>query len=262
MSQAINIPIHFNFIRTPCTWEIRSVTLSGSRTGARSKSLRMLFPKVDFRRGDLMQKPHFLNGWECRLEFFKLGQNEDALVDFLSRVGVWQEGRVGAHAPYVFVPPFVYHASEEIIQLCREGQPPPVPVEAMWEFRKSLGDFLVNRKRFIKTRTPARPQPRTGFEALFPPGDLTKFDLSFVLEEHPEGVVTVTDARHMLLTTVYVDVIRGLGFKYCRRHDCKAPFALTNNHEKFYCSQHCAHLENVRKKRREAREAKRKVAGH
>jgi hypothetical protein len=89
-----------------------------------------------------------------------------------------------------------------------------------------------------------------------------KFDLSFELEKNPEGVVAVMEARQMLLTTVYVDVVRGLGFKYCRRSDCKAPFAVTNNHEKFYCSQPCAHLENVRKKRREAREAKRKLLSH
>ena len=87
-------------------------------------------------------------------------------------------------------------------------------------------------------------------EALMP---VDKFDLSFELEKNPEGVVTVTDACHMLLTTVYADIVRGLRFKYCRRGDCKAPFAVTNNHKKFYCSQACAHLANVRKKRREAK---------
>lgn len=262
MSQAINIPIHFKFVRTPCKWEVRTERLSGTEIGARSESLRILFPKVDLRRGDLLGQPHFLDGWECRDEFFKLPQNEDALLEFLSRVGVWHPGRVGAYVPAIFSPvaPFLYTASEEIIRLCRKGQPPPISVETMWHFRKSLGDFLVNRESFIKTRAPARPQPRNTFEVLFPSGDLTTFDLSFVLEGHPEGVVTATNARQMLLTTVYVDVVRGLGFKYCRRHDCKAPFALTNNHEKFYCSQPCAHLENVRKKRREARESKRPLA--
>lgn len=243
MSQAINIPIRFQFTRTPCVWEIRSVAR------APNGHTRTLFAKIDPRRSDIIEKPQPLDGWQCRDEFFKLPQNENSLLGFLSKVGVWHSWSV---------PPFI-HWPKEMMQHCRDGHPPPISVEAVWNWRKSLGEFLVNRKRFIETHAPARPRTRTAYEVLFPgmaPGtghDSNKFDLSFELEKTPAGVIAVMEARHMLLTTVYVDVIRGLGFKYCRRHDCKAPFALTNNHEKFYCSQRCAHLENVRKKRREAR---------
>jgi hypothetical protein len=261
MSQLINIPIRFQFLRTPCVWEIRTVTLDAFAEGAGREPLRMLFAKIDPRRPDLTEKPQLLDGWELRDEFFRLPQNENSLLGFLSKVGVWKAGRVGAHLPYVYTPvaPFIYKASKEMMQHCQEGQPPPVSVEGMWDFGKSLRESLKNRKRFIETRAPARPRPRTGLEALFP---VDKFDLSFELEKNPEGVVTVPDARHMLLTTVYADIVRGLRFKYCRRGDCKAPFAVTNNHKKFYCSQACAHLENVRKQRREAREAKRKLHCH
>jgi hypothetical protein len=253
MSQAIKIPIRFQFLRTPCLWEIRTVTLDTSAEGFGPQNVRMLFAKIDPRRPDLGEKPQFLDAWESRREFFKLPQSENALLGFLSKVGVWRAGRPGAVVPCVFlmVSPFIYKPSKEIKQHCHEGHPPPISVEEMWVFRKSLGRSLKNRKSFIAVHAPAR-WPRTAMEALMP---LDKFDLSFQLEKNPEGVVTVTDACQMLLTTVYADIVRGLRFKYCRRGDCKAPFALTNKHKKVYCSQACAHLENVRKKRREAREA-------
>jgi len=218
----------------------------------------MLFAKTATGRRDIIEKPQLLDGWQCRREFFKLPQTENSLLGFLSKVGVWH---------WWTVPPFV-HWPVEMMQHIRAGHPPPVSVQAMWGWRESLGEFLVNRKGFVEKHAPARPQARTAYEILFPGmgrgtgHESNKFDLSFELEKNPEGVVAVMEARQMLLTTVYVDVVRGLGFKYCRRSDCKAPFAVTNNHEKFYCSQPCAHLENVRKKRREAREAKRKLLSH
>jgi hypothetical protein len=213
----------------------------------------MLFAKGDPRRPDLVQKPQLLDGWERRDEFFKLPQDDNSLLGFLSKVGVWHSGRVGAVVPYVFIPvaPFIYKASKEMMQHCQEGHPPPVSVDAMWDFRKSLRQSLKNRKKFIETRAPAW-RPRNGLEAMLP---VDKFDLSFELEKSPEGVVTVMDARHMLLTTVYVDVVRGLRFKYCQRSDCGAPFAVESEHERKFCTQYCGHLESIRKKRREAREA-------
>jgi hypothetical protein len=211
----------------------------------------MLFAKTDPRRPDLIEKPQLLDGWESRREFFKLPQNENALLGFLSKVGVWQTGRVGTEMPYVFVPvaPFIYRTSKEMMQNCKEGQPPPVSVEAMWAFRESLGESLKNRKRFIETRAFAR-RPKSGLEALFPVGD--KFDFSFELEKNPEGVVTVTDARQMLLTTVYADIVRGLKFKYCE--SCGIPFHIGSRPEKRFCEHNCAKREGMRKLRREARE--------
>jgi hypothetical protein len=259
VSHAINIPIRFQFVRTPCVWEIRTVTLDAFEEGAEPQTLRMLFAKIDPRRRHLGEKPQLLDAWESRREFFKLPQTENALLGFLSKVGVWEGGR--AVVPCVFTPviPFIFRTPKEITQHCREGHPRPLSFVEIWVFRESLGRYLKNRKSFIETFAPARPRPRTTIEALYP---ADKFVLSFELEKNPQGVVTVTDACHMLMATVYADIVRGLRFEYCRRGDCKAPFAITNNHEKFYCTQACAHLENVRKKRREAREAKRKLHGH
>jgi hypothetical protein len=246
MAQPINIPVHFQFLRTPCVWEIRTVMRRWA-VGEPRVPVRMLFPTTDIRE-DYRGKPQLLDGWNCRDEFFKLPQNEESLLGFLSKVGVWYPGSVTSG-----------HWSKEVMRHCLEGHPLPLPVDGVWGWRKSLGESLVNRKKFIENHAPALQQAQTLAEALHRGSRSNKFSLSLEMEKSPEGVVTVTNAHHMLLTTVYVDIVRGLGFKYCRRSDCKAPFAVTNNHEKFYCSQPCAHLENVRKKRREAREVKRSI---
>jgi hypothetical protein len=246
----INIPIRFQFSRTPCVWEIRTVV------GARHEPERMLFAKIDLRRSDIIEKPQLLDGWECRRDFFRLPQNENSLLGFLSKVGVWHSWNV---------PPFV-HWPEEMMEHCRAGHPPPLSVDGMWVWRESLGESLVNRKKFIETHAPARPRARTAYEILFPgkfPGtghESNKFDLSFELEKHPEGVVAVMEARQMLLTTVYVDIVRGLGFKYCQ--SCGTPFHVGSRPEKRFCEHNCAKREGMRKLRREALKAKRKLRGH
>jgi hypothetical protein len=245
MSQAINIPIRFQFFRTPCVWEIRTVTRRFA-VGVRPESVRMIFPK----RVLPGRETQLLNGWECRDEFFKLPQTENALLGFLTKVGVWTAKRY-----------YTADWSKEVKRHFREGHPLPIPVSGLWAWRETLRKAMVNKKGFTEDLA---PPPRTLLEAQIQlsASPSNQFTLCFDLSSHSEGVVTVTNAHHMLLTTVYVDTIRGQRFKYCRRNDCKAPFALTSNHEKFYCSQACAHLENVRKQRREAREAKRKLQSH
>lgn len=240
MAQPINIPIRFQFLRTPCVWEIRTVMRRGIVVGARHEPVRMLFAKIDPRR--FSEKPQLLDGWQCRDEFFRLPQTENSLLGFLSKVGVFNSPGIA-----------LGQWSKEVRQHFRDKHPLPLPVDEMWGWRKTLKESLVKRKRFIAQNAPAWPRTRTLTEALYRGSRSNKFLLSFELEKNPEGVVTITDARHMLLTTVYVDIVRGLGFKYCQRPDCGAPFAVTNNHEKLYCEQYCGHLENLRKKRQEAK---------
>jgi hypothetical protein len=240
MSQTINIPIRFQFFRTPCVWEIRTVTRRFA-VGVRSESVRMLFPK----RMLPGREPQLLDGWERRDEFFRLPQTENALLGFLTEVGVWTAKR-----------DYTEDWSKEVKRHIQEGHPLPIPVNGLWAWRETLRKVMVNKKGFTEDLA---PPPRTLLEAQMrlSASPSNQFTMCLDLSSHSEGVITVTNAHHMLLTTVYVDIVRGLGFKYCRRSDCKALVPITNNHEKFYCSQPCAHLDNVRKKRREAREATR-----
>jgi hypothetical protein len=199
--------------------------------------VRMLFPTNA--NEDYQGKPVLLQGWECRDEFFKLPQNENSLLAFLAKVGVWSSIRA----------PTTGHWSKEVMRHARDKRGPlPIQVDEIWNWRKMLGDALVKRRGFIKEQAPART-PRTLADALWGVPRSNKFSLSFELEGNPKGIATVKDAHHMLLTTVYVDIVRGLGFKYCQRSDCGAPFPVTSKHKRKFCTHECGHLETVRRKR-------------
>lgn len=233
----INIPIRFQFFRSPCVWEIRTVTRRFA-VGVRPESVRMLFPK----RVLPGREPQLLDGWKERDEFFKLPQTENALLGFLTKVGVWTKERS-----------YTADWSKEVKRHFREGHPLPIPVNGLWAWREILRKTLVNKKGFVEGLA---PPPRNIIDAQLrvsaSPSNL--FALCFDLRKHSEGVVTVTDAHHMLLTTVYVDIIRGLGFRYCQ--SCEAPFHIGSRPEKKFCEHNCAKREGMRKMRRLARQAK------
>jgi hypothetical protein len=76
-----------------------------------------------------------------------------------------------------------------------------------------------------------------------------EFPLSFELAGFPAGVVTVTDAYHLLLATVFVDAAQRIRFKICQRKDCGKPFPLENKHKKKFCCWYCGHITTVRRNR-------------
>jgi hypothetical protein len=58
--------------------------------------------------------------------------------------------------------------------------------------------------------------------------------------------------RDAILTTITFDKFRGIKFANCARPDCpNPPYEITSKHGRMYCSQYCAHLESVRRKRKE-----------
>lgn len=229
MAHTLNIPIRFRFIRVPVVWDIRSVKAQRNH-----KERQLAFPKL-LEEG----KPAELNGWSCRDEFFKIPIGDDTkLLNFLTNVGVFSNLEI------------LGHWSDEVAEHCRSGHPVPIDLRGLWKFREGLRHSLMNREAF----------KRDSADMDFP--------LSFELGSVASGLVTTTDAYHMLLATVFADVTRGIRFKTCKREDCQTPFPLTSKHVKTFCSQYCGHLVSQRKiraaKQRKRRNAKtREVsAGH
>lgn len=68
--------------------------------------------------------------------------------------------------------------------------------------------------------------------------------------------IGVYDTRTALYLTLWIQKLKSAKFRYCKRFDCpdhgpgKRPFSVTRP-DKYYCSQYCAHLESLRKKRAE-----------
>lgn len=210
-----NIPISFRFLKMPVTWEMGTSQKTG--TFLRGQQIVQPLDKVKLSK---------LDGWECRDEFFGLPENDVArLAAFLDKVGVWSSD------------------PERM-----ERYPLHAHVDDVWRFRAELRDALLDQKHFIASVTPKVPNPKTELD-LMQPHPANRFLLRFELSEVAAGVVTITNARHMLFATVMADIASGIRFKTCKRKDCGKPFPLESEHKRKFCSQYCGHLVSQRQKR-------------
>ena len=186
-----------------------------------------------------------------REKFFGLPENDlDKLAAFLNEVGAWpSSGDPSQSTP-------------------GHGMKFPVIVQPsdVWAFRDDLKDALLdkNRKWFKQSVTPVSSKPKTWFD-LYSNHQANDFHLHFELSNVVAGVVTLTNARHMLFATLLADVARGIRFKLCARKGCRQPFPITSEHVKKYHSPECGHLALVQKQRekekKKRRAGKRRSAG-
>ncbi len=191
-----------------------------------------------------------LHGWNCRDEFLGIpeGDNEK-LLKFLLTVGVWDHMK-GMRLES--------HWSEEVMEHYRLGHPVPIAVSDLWRFREAIKRALLNKQDFKETYAPPLPRPETGLELKMQP-DIV-FPLRFELTRVASGVVTISEARYMLLATVFTDISRGIRFKVCKRKDCdrQQVFPIQSKHKRDFCCMYCGHLVSLRRKR--AKEGARKQA--
>ncbi len=239
MAHRLSIPIRFEFLRTPAIWELRTVE------GDRHHSAQLFaFSRVLSDDSLDAFKLTELDGWKRRDEFFEITDGNDAkLLKFLAKVGVWSNMEISGHW------------SQEVMRHCREGHPVPISVQGLWRFREGLKWALLNKREFRERDAPRLSRPETGLQLVQRSG--IEFPLRFELESVASGLVTITDAYHMLLATVFADVARGIRFKTCKRRDCLRPFAIESKHVRIFCSQYCGHLVSQRKKRQKEQMEKR-----
>ena len=224
------IPIRFTFMRLPVAWSADTTAKAGPVVSGRLQRWKTSPDEVR-----LVE----LDGWHLRDEFFGLPENDiEALTRFLNKVGVW--------------------SSETGASLDWSRYPLHVHPHDVWRFREELKDALLYPKAFASSVTPRLTKARTLLD-LMTPHPANNFPLSFELTDVAAGAVTLTNARHMLFATVLADVARGIRFKTCKRKDCRKPFPIESEHKREYCGQYCGHLQSVRRKRREARAAKKKA---
>jgi hypothetical protein len=243
MARILEIPIRFEFLKVPVKWELRTV-----RLGSSGPSVPMFCGQPAFAHETKLSK---LDAWDCRSELFRLREGDtEGLGRFLEKVGVYVHDEVPGFAP-----------REELW----------VYPEEVWDFRETLKSGLLPayRRNVTAQLAPKLPIPSTILEATLrqhvvtlgePPNAMTflqgapriEFPLHFELADVAAGVITMTNARKMLLMSVFVDIVRGLRFKVCKRTDCNKQqiFPLESGHKREFCSQYCGHLWNLRRKRR------------
>lgn len=238
MAQHLDIPIRFRFMKIPAMWEIRTVK---GKPNHREK--QFAFSKLLTDGSFEMLKLSELDGWECRDEFFGIPEGDNGkLLKFLTNVGVFSNLEL------------LGHWSEEVTQHCRDGHPVPLDLRGLWKLRDGLRHALIDKNNFKQDCAAHLPRAATAIEMVRQSG--IEFPLRFELESVASGVVTTTDAYHMLLATVFADVARGIRFKTCNREDCQRPFPITSEHARKFCSQYCGHLVSQRKKRAAAQRKK------
>lgn len=83
----------------------------------------------------------------------------------------------------------------------------------------------------------------------------------------PRITLTAHTSMDAIWLSIFLDKAAHIRFAFCQRHDCpkhrtgRVPFELTSFHRRQYCSQYCAHLENIRKLRRAAQRSTKRETG-
>jgi hypothetical protein len=215
----IEIPIRLIFQRIPIAWEIRTV-----RGDTHHKARDYAFPTLLADTG----RAKNLDAWDCRDDFFSLREMDNkALHAFLTKVGLFlrQDGDL------------LGHWSGEVVEHYRNERLTPLSVDGFWKFQQSLKRGLTNIDRFKKTYAPLFTDEEDGLE----------FPLRLELTKVAQGVLTLNDAYHALLVSIFFDIASGLRFRICALPECGRPFPLGSRPEKSYCTQYHAHLASKRR---------------
>jgi hypothetical protein len=66
----------------------------------------------------------------------------------------------------------------------------------------------------------------------------------------PYMAFRVTECKHAIEATITIDLLNKVPFGICARPDCRMPFVIKSKHSRQYCRTYCAHIVNVRERRR------------
>jgi hypothetical protein len=234
------LPIRFRFFKFPVVWD--AVT---EKTG-NGQTVRSVRGRIENWRYPNEVPLSELNGWELRKEFFAIPiHDEKRLLLFLNKVGEWSLASEVPGTRY---------------WLNLRNKETRIPLKQFWYFREHLKSALRRQTKgtFIKDLASALPQPKTLHELVSHLRSQNEFLCRFEMGGIPTCVFLATDARQMLIATVFADLIKGIRFKDCKRKDCPNLFPIESRHKRWFCSQECGHLFYVRQKR--ARDKRKKLA--
>jgi len=68
-------------------------------------------------------------------------------------------------------------------------------------------------------------------------------------DKPPYFSVKVSECNSAIRATITIDHLMNTTFGVCKRADCRKLFEFVTQQRRMYCTQYCAHIENVRKQR-------------
>jgi hypothetical protein len=194
------------------------------------------------------------NPWTMRNEFLQLKRNNKSLLAFLNKWGVWgTTPTVYGRSEPVGVPYIGGHRRQDLGLPTLDIKLDPQLLANI--FASSASD--LDRPAYVLPASIWRFHQECR-KALTSPGDkwLTDFQkylLSPVRPRYPYFFLGTDKCREAIVYTITLDLLKKVQFRLCARRDCRAPFAIENQHRREYCCQYCAHIESVRRQRRLAK---------
>jgi hypothetical protein len=116
------------------------------------------------------------------------------------------------------------------------------PVEMIME-SFSLKEFATIQdyvRRVLTTGNLTLPTP-------WEPEDIERYEIAF---HDSKAHVIVNRTFPAILATVQFKLAQGARFRTCARKDCRLPFEITSQHKRRFCTQYCAHLTSLRRRRK------------
>jgi len=242
LSDVINIPVTIVFVRSPCVWSVRASPNEWVlRDSKQVRPLRLFeeAPPSPILKWQLsapinigldLPKRTLLDPWEVRKAFLAAG-SDDEMIGFLNQTGSF-DGTTTGKAVWGFDD---FREWQAVVKKMLRLHP------ANW--RQKLPKIV-------------RDQRKLTFISL-----TSRLPVNFLWDRtKPYAVITTQNTLPAMLSTVFIDRLRGARIKFCARPDCGKEFRVVSNHNRDYCTPYCAHLESLRRLRaRRKKQAKRKL---
>jgi hypothetical protein len=184
-----------------------------------------------------------LDAWGVRKEFSELRHDRDVLQNFLQKTGAF----------------------------CWIDEYRPITESELWQFQAAIRQQLLN-----PTVSDDRTKLATGGILPFDPTDkramkeasrkawspvtfewvihnrIQAYVMNMIVGFVGGALVGEVEARNTfdaIISTIFIDRLKKLSFKVCKRPDCAAIYELTSRHKRKFCSYECAHLMAIRRSR-------------
>jgi hypothetical protein len=159
-----------------------------------------------------LMHPREIDAWELRRRFLAVKNDSRAVLDFLNQTH-WHGGRIRN-------------------------------VENFMQWQEVIREAVVGSHDSSKKLSGAFDLPTS---TLFSDVD-ARIKWSHA---RPFGQIDAESSFTAIIDTIKLDKMMGLRYDVCKRPDCLAPYRVTSRHRRSYCGPYCAHLENVRRGRKQ-----------
>lgn len=250
-----SISLELRFLRLPTKWSKHR----GAVHHERGESLEYFYaPEI----ADNTDAQSVQDAWKIRNDFLRMEHSEEAALNFLTQVGVWNA--VQGLQPQSDLPKtrvagtFGYRAFR--------GFAAPLTLEELWDEQDAWKDLLRGPSKLREAKLRARfGPPSSKNENIY---EHLKFawaaELQNTLPVHlewkqkPRAILQPITGRELLIATIWIDLVSGSPFQECQH--CGTPF--TWHRKRMYCPPYnstgvsaCAHVvaQRMYKKREDAK---------